>query len=262
MAKVRLLHGKPLLVGGKVALSDDCCCGGPPVVCTDVHPNIVLTGPTTSLDINLMISWCLGDCGGAFPVWYQFYTCIGSNTNPGLASSEGGCIWGALITPSVDVGCTGSSGTTGTAMFSGASTDCAHATEDCSSGCDETSFAHDCCNDFATVIGGPGGFRLRLYVGLLAGRWYVLVYVDFSTGPEVFGGYPFCTDQPPPPIAFYGSTTDISSAITNTVTDTSQGGLTLDDDFIELLFSAPMVGTGIGFSTFTGISPATALITI
>ncbi len=28
MAKVRLLHGKPLLVGGKVALSDDCCCGG------------------------------------------------------------------------------------------------------------------------------------------------------------------------------------------------------------------------------------------
>lgn len=26
MAKVRLLGGKPLLVGGKVALSDDCCC--------------------------------------------------------------------------------------------------------------------------------------------------------------------------------------------------------------------------------------------
>ncbi len=27
MAKVRLLQGKPLMVGGKVALSDDCCCG-------------------------------------------------------------------------------------------------------------------------------------------------------------------------------------------------------------------------------------------
>ncbi len=26
MAKVRLLNGKPLMVGGKVALSDDCCC--------------------------------------------------------------------------------------------------------------------------------------------------------------------------------------------------------------------------------------------
>ncbi len=34
MAKVRLLHGKPLMVGGKVALSDDCCCGPtPPTVC-------------------------------------------------------------------------------------------------------------------------------------------------------------------------------------------------------------------------------------
>jgi len=29
MAKVRLLGGKPLMVGGKVALSDDCCCGPP-----------------------------------------------------------------------------------------------------------------------------------------------------------------------------------------------------------------------------------------
>ncbi len=35
MAKVRLFGGKPLLVNGKVSLSDDCCCGGivpcPPV---------------------------------------------------------------------------------------------------------------------------------------------------------------------------------------------------------------------------------------
>ncbi len=34
MAKVRLLHGKPLMVGGKVALSDDCCCTPtPPTGC-------------------------------------------------------------------------------------------------------------------------------------------------------------------------------------------------------------------------------------
>jgi hypothetical protein len=34
MAKVRLLQGKPLMVGGKVSLSDDCCCGG---ACPDVE---------------------------------------------------------------------------------------------------------------------------------------------------------------------------------------------------------------------------------
>lgn len=28
MAQVRLFNGKPIMVGGKVALSDDCCCGG------------------------------------------------------------------------------------------------------------------------------------------------------------------------------------------------------------------------------------------
>ncbi len=30
MPKPRLLGGKPLMIGGKVALSDDCCCGGGP----------------------------------------------------------------------------------------------------------------------------------------------------------------------------------------------------------------------------------------
>ncbi len=47
MAKVRLLHGKPLMVGGKVALSDDCCCGGPtppPFNCPDN-----LTAPTITI---------------------------------------------------------------------------------------------------------------------------------------------------------------------------------------------------------------------
>ncbi len=34
MAKVRLLNGKPLMVGGKVAISDGCCCSTPcPTVC-------------------------------------------------------------------------------------------------------------------------------------------------------------------------------------------------------------------------------------
>ncbi len=36
MAKVRLLHGKPLMVGGKVALSDDCCCGQTPTDCSAI----------------------------------------------------------------------------------------------------------------------------------------------------------------------------------------------------------------------------------
>ncbi len=40
MTKVRLLHGKPLMVGGKVALSDDCCCGPPclNVRCENIVP--------------------------------------------------------------------------------------------------------------------------------------------------------------------------------------------------------------------------------
>ena len=36
MPKVRLLGGKPLIVGGKVALSDSCCCGAG--TCPDVDP--------------------------------------------------------------------------------------------------------------------------------------------------------------------------------------------------------------------------------
>ncbi len=38
MAKVRLLNGKPLLVGGKVALSDDCCCSQPTTCPPDGSP--------------------------------------------------------------------------------------------------------------------------------------------------------------------------------------------------------------------------------
>src|SRR6266404_5500170 len=33
MAKVRLFNGKPLLIGGKVALADACCCGASPTGC-------------------------------------------------------------------------------------------------------------------------------------------------------------------------------------------------------------------------------------
>ncbi len=43
MAKVRLLNGKPLMVGGKVALSDDCCCGTPGVCPDPDAPTIDVT---------------------------------------------------------------------------------------------------------------------------------------------------------------------------------------------------------------------------
>ncbi len=43
MAKVRLLNGKPLTVGGKVALSDDCCCGGTTGACCDEDDNCTIT---------------------------------------------------------------------------------------------------------------------------------------------------------------------------------------------------------------------------
>ncbi len=46
MAKVRLLNGKPLMVGGKVALSDDCCCGTPGI-CQDVATiTVAISGVT------------------------------------------------------------------------------------------------------------------------------------------------------------------------------------------------------------------------
>jgi hypothetical protein len=38
MAKVRLLGGKPLMVGGKVALSDDCCCAPGGACCIGFDP--------------------------------------------------------------------------------------------------------------------------------------------------------------------------------------------------------------------------------
>ncbi len=43
MAKVRLLHGKPLMVGGKVALSDNCCCNVFPANCGNI-PTVISTG--------------------------------------------------------------------------------------------------------------------------------------------------------------------------------------------------------------------------
>ncbi len=50
MAKVRLLHGKPLLVGGKVAISDDCCCGGAPFHCNDVETITVVFAGIANCD--------------------------------------------------------------------------------------------------------------------------------------------------------------------------------------------------------------------
>ncbi len=67
MAKVRLLHGKPLMVGGKVALSDDCCCGGQPGVCPDTE-TITITF-TAIANCPVIIS---GDFNGAFILTQTF----------------------------------------------------------------------------------------------------------------------------------------------------------------------------------------------
>jgi hypothetical protein len=49
MAKVRLLQGKPLMVGGKVALSDDCCCGGAVCPPDGVDLTVTFSGIETCL---------------------------------------------------------------------------------------------------------------------------------------------------------------------------------------------------------------------
>ncbi len=43
MPKPRLLGAKPLMIGGKVALSDDCCCGGNTGACCDPACNCTVT---------------------------------------------------------------------------------------------------------------------------------------------------------------------------------------------------------------------------
>ncbi len=64
MAKVRLLHGKPLMVGGKVALSDDCCCGPiPPVGCCPKISQFFLSNDLSHM-VQLGIDPC--DKKGAF----------------------------------------------------------------------------------------------------------------------------------------------------------------------------------------------------
>ncbi len=68
MAKVRLLHGKPLMVGGKVALSDDCCCGAqPPGVCPDTETITI----TFSLIENCPVI-IIGDFNGVFVLTQTF----------------------------------------------------------------------------------------------------------------------------------------------------------------------------------------------
>ncbi len=44
MAKVRLLNGKPLMVSGKVALSDACCCGAAFTCSTSESVTVTFTG--------------------------------------------------------------------------------------------------------------------------------------------------------------------------------------------------------------------------
>ncbi len=60
MARVRLLHGKPLTVGGKVALSDDCCC-------TPAPP----TGCPVSVTFNGLEFCCACDGFGGAIEWFE-----------------------------------------------------------------------------------------------------------------------------------------------------------------------------------------------
>ncbi len=75
MAKVRLLNGKPLMVGSKVALSDDCCCGPTPptTCCTTATITIVFSGIVDCLGI-------IGDLNGSFVL---------TETFPGSSQWEG-----------------------------------------------------------------------------------------------------------------------------------------------------------------------------
>ncbi len=95
MAKVRLLNGKPLMVGGKVALSDDCCCAGQ---CPDCPAGSV-TVTFNSLSI----------CAGCIPVVLNGVSYVvggsidGSYLLPVHASAGGVCCYeGLFIGPSVD----------------------------------------------------------------------------------------------------------------------------------------------------------------
>jgi hypothetical protein len=60
MAQVRLLGGKPLMVGGKVALNDDCCCGGDEECSTCDHTHDIITLTPSGLSI------CSGCISSAF----------------------------------------------------------------------------------------------------------------------------------------------------------------------------------------------------
>ncbi len=70
MAQVRLLHGKPLMVGGKVALSDDCCCQ--PAGC----PTVIITFSGISFCVDVCLLRVLPD-GST-----KFLTYIGINDVP------------------------------------------------------------------------------------------------------------------------------------------------------------------------------------
>ncbi len=64
MGKVRLLGGKPLMVGGKVALSDACCCGTG--ACPPAPEQRIVT--TIRIIIDGMVTGFESDCGsGCIP---------------------------------------------------------------------------------------------------------------------------------------------------------------------------------------------------
>ncbi len=95
MAKVRLLNGKPLMVGGKVATSDDCCC---PSACPDCP----------AVSVTITFSGVIA-CVGCVPVVTNLASYIiggsidGTYTLPVHAVGGGACCYEGLFTgPSVD----------------------------------------------------------------------------------------------------------------------------------------------------------------
>jgi len=77
MAQVRLFHGKPLMISGKVALSDDCCCGG--ACCKGTWPALACSIESEAQ--------CIAD-GGNF--LGQNTTCDGVDCNSGACCQFSG----------------------------------------------------------------------------------------------------------------------------------------------------------------------------
>ncbi len=97
MAKVRLLNGKPLMVGGKVALSDDCCCES--ATCHDCPAdNITLT----LSGITLCTGFCLTGFNGTYGV--NSGSVNGTYVVPKIISPRGsGCCYELVVPNAINM---------------------------------------------------------------------------------------------------------------------------------------------------------------